>query len=145
MIPDESVKKAFDFAADATKQLLTLSTGILTLTIAFSKVIADPVPFRARLFLVGAWACFLISIVFGVMTLLALTGTLDQQPQWAAPISIRGDNVRVPALLQIGWFILALLLTLIFGIALLFSSRPTTATPVASKEQPPESDRTGVT
>jgi hypothetical protein len=34
---DERVKKAFDFAADLAKQLITLATGLIALTITFSK------------------------------------------------------------------------------------------------------------
>ena len=33
---DEREKKSFDFAGDVTKQLITLSIGILTLCIAFT-------------------------------------------------------------------------------------------------------------
>jgi len=33
----ENQKKAFDFASDTTKQLITLSTAIVTLTVTFSK------------------------------------------------------------------------------------------------------------
>jgi hypothetical protein len=39
---DEQNKKAFDFAADLTKQLVTLSTSIVTLTLLFSKDLMDP-------------------------------------------------------------------------------------------------------
>jgi hypothetical protein len=37
MNPEERLKKAFDFSADLTKQLITLATAIITLTITFSK------------------------------------------------------------------------------------------------------------
>ena len=37
---DEREKKSFDFAGDVTKQLITLSIGILTLCIAFTDKIS---------------------------------------------------------------------------------------------------------
>lgn len=39
---DERTKKAFDFYADSTKQLITLSTAIIALMITFAKDILKP-------------------------------------------------------------------------------------------------------
>jgi ketosteroid isomerase-like protein len=76
----EPAKKAFDFASEATKQLLTLSTGIIAVTITFSKDILISVPFSAKVFLMTAWGAYVLSLVFGLFTLLALTGELQEKP-----------------------------------------------------------------
>jgi hypothetical protein len=74
---DESLKKAFDFAADVTKQLITLSTGIVGATITFFNFLSTDVPDSTRRRLFYAWCAYFMAIVFGIWTLLALTGSLS--------------------------------------------------------------------
>ena len=89
---DEERKKAFDFCADATKQLITLSTGIVAFTVTFGKDFIGSVPNGARVFAYIAWGAHLLSIILGLLVLLALTAQL--QPKKSPPIgyvpSIRG-------------------------------------------------------
>src|SRR5947209_20194535 len=92
---EERIKKAFDFASDSTKQLITLSTGIVTLTITFGKDVFQNVPFYAKVLLVIAWVIYLLSIIFGILTLLSLTGTLEPVPD---PSAAAGGGGRVPPL-----------------------------------------------
>jgi len=70
---DEPTKKAFDFAADVTKQLITVASAIVTVTVTFSK--DTPVPARDWAF--GAWSCFLVSILLGFGALMCMTGELQ--------------------------------------------------------------------
>jgi hypothetical protein len=72
----ENQKKAFDFAADTTKQLITISTAIITLTVSFSKDILGGAADSTKIFLIWTWAIFIASIIFGLATLMALTGRL---------------------------------------------------------------------
>jgi hypothetical protein len=113
---DESTKKAFDFAAETTKQLLTLSTAIIALTITFSKDMVQKVPAGALTSLVWAWLAYILSIVFGIWTLMALTGTLQPKQRVSGTPSIWGRNVTIPASLQILSFLAGLILTVGFGI-----------------------------
>jgi len=113
---DEATKKAFDFASETTKQLLTLSTGIIALTITFSKDFVHQLPAMAVSFLVWAWLAYLLSIVFGIWTLMALTGTLQPSSGEAARLTIWGKNVTRPASFQILSFLAGLALTICFGI-----------------------------
>ena len=69
--------KAFDFYSDATKQLITLSTGIIALMIAFSKDVLGSMPGKARYVLLAALIMYLLSILCGLYTLLSLTGELQ--------------------------------------------------------------------
>jgi Domain of unknown function (DUF4440) len=80
MTMPERVQKAFDFASDSTKQLITLSTGIVALTITFGKDVFQTTPFYAKVLLVIAWVIYLLSISFGILTLLSLTGVLEPDP-----------------------------------------------------------------
>lgn len=75
---NEQNKKAFEFAQDSVKQLMTLSTGIIGLTVTFSKDIFSTPNNCQQSLLVNSWILFLISIFLGLWTLLALTGTLGK-------------------------------------------------------------------
>jgi hypothetical protein len=139
----EQVKKAFDFAADSTKQLITLSTAILTLTITFGKDVLQKVPAGTTQKLTYSWVIYLVSIFFGIATLLALTGTLDPikkkargkgtdqekvgteeevkaagaSEQGSQPFTIQGLNVRFFSILQILSFLIATVLVVMTGIS----------------------------
>jgi hypothetical protein len=106
-------EKAFEFASDVTKQLIALATGVVTVTLAFGKDVLTLTGSSGRAWLVVVWVFFLISIVFGVWTLLALTGTLASK-RASEPPSIWRWNVRLPSLLQILTFALAALAALVF-------------------------------
>lgn len=70
-------QKAFDFYADATKQLITLSTAIIAVVITFAKDILGNLPWLAKLSLMAALTCYLVSVWYGLGTLLGLTGALQ--------------------------------------------------------------------
>jgi hypothetical protein len=73
---DETTRKAFDDARDTAKQLLTLTTAILTLTIAFANdlVGVETMSGRDRVRLQFAWMALFASIVAGLLNLFALLG-----------------------------------------------------------------------
>lgn len=104
----ESQKKAFDFAADLTKQLITLSTSIVTVSLLFGKDFP-----RQNLLAVWAWTFYLVSTIFGLWTLMALTGTLAPLNPPSTSFDL-GFNVRLPSALQIVAFAIAVVLTIIF-------------------------------
>jgi len=124
-------KKAFDFAADLTKQLITLSTGIVTITLLLSKDLTAP-----RWLAVAAWTFYLLSTVFGLWALMALTGTLAPlKKNPARPANAEhqefeiGRNVRIPSTLQVLIFGIATLLTL--GYVFVAFANPPKASPPA--------------
>jgi hypothetical protein len=127
---EEHQKKAFDFAADLTKQLITLSTAIITLTVTFSKDIIGSVDYSIRYLILLSWIGFMISILFGVLTLMALTGNLDPisrqtkkkvdgtqpEPVKKDPIlTITSSNVTSTSKWQVIAFMFALMLTCCYG------------------------------
>ena len=132
----ENEKKAFDFAADVTKQLITLSTAIITITITFSKDIINFADNSAKNYLLWAWILFIATVFFGIWTLMALTGTLqplkkgtsNNQPEPdtnsnsptenindIVNCSINTNNIRIPSMIQILCFIVALSFTIVYG------------------------------
>lgn len=109
-------EKSFDFAADVSKQLITLSTAIITVTITFSKDILGGVTDTNKYWLLAAWGMFVVTIFFGVWTLMALTGSLEPiEGNDTDNPSINSKNIRIPACLQVFFFIVALILTIVYG------------------------------
>lgn len=104
---DPQVQLAFQFASDLSKQLLTLSTGILALTLTFTKdVLRDRSPSSL---LRWTWTGYVLTIVFGIWHLMALTGQLaptSTSGSPAAPVGIDA-GARLPAALQILAFVTA--------------------------------------
>lgn len=106
-----NVSKAFDFAQDATKQVITLATAIVTFTVTFLKDLAASAPQDARNWLTYAWIAYFASICFGLLALLKMTGDLERS---ASP-SIYGWFTRGLSFIQIVLFAVGLGLTLLFG------------------------------
>jgi hypothetical protein len=109
------IEKSFDFAADLSKQLITLSSGIIALTVTFAKDIFKDAPPCAQNWLVAAWIVYFISILGGIWHLMALTGTLDPMDS-KTKISIQGWNCRIPSIIQILLFLVGLILTITYAI-----------------------------
>jgi hypothetical protein len=116
---DEQTKTAFASASDTSKQLITLATGLLALEITFVKDIIQNLDSTARYLLCASWLLLLLSIIAGVWTLLALTGTLTQKHA-PTPQSIYANNVRLPAFLQVLLFLGGLIFTVWLGIHTIF-------------------------
>jgi hypothetical protein len=112
---DERTKTAFGNASDTSKQLITLATGVLALEITFAKDIIGALDSFARHLIGLSWVLLLLSVIAGVWTLLALTGSLAKESA-LTPDSIFGRNVRIPAMLQVLLFLGGLILTVWFGI-----------------------------
>jgi hypothetical protein len=89
---DDARKIAFGFAADLTKQLITLSTGILALTLTFASNVLGAVPGTARGLLIVSWFIYILSITCGVLTLMMLTGILEPAKAKPATTPVTADE-----------------------------------------------------
>lgn len=111
----------FQSATDLVKQLITLATGSLALSITFTKdIIKTNVPVVTWPLKI-AWVSWLASVCFGIWTMMALTGmifriTASSGP--AMPVTYAA-NVSIPALLQIVTFILGIALLIVHGAKML--------------------------
>lgn len=142
---DEKLKMAFEFAQNSTKQLISLASAIIALTITFKKDFLGEHAAYSRSLALWSWGCFLASVVFGVWTLLALTGTLDPISPMVKT-SIREKNVTIPSALQIIAFCTGLLLTVLFGITTEGHDRATRCArsfSSSTKRCPPSTERRG--
>ena len=80
MTKDERIKKSYDFAADLSKQMITLSTAIITLCVAFTdKVFTSEAAQANSIWLMWSLGVFVASISVGVFHLMGLTGQLGKE------------------------------------------------------------------
>jgi hypothetical protein len=115
--------KAFDFASDTIKQMIALATAVVTVTISFAKDVLGGLSNGTPTLLFGAgsqdvlgasWGFYLISVLFGIVTIMALTGQLRQpQPDPYRP------TVTIPAILQSIAFFVGTVLIVVVGLAAL--------------------------
>jgi hypothetical protein len=108
---DPETLKAYDSTADLVKQILTLSTGIIALTVTFLKDVVGSSAARAGWAIRLSWISFLFAIVFGLWTLAAIAGSISRQPT----ASVYGSNITIPLSFQFGAFGLGIVSVLIFG------------------------------
>jgi hypothetical protein len=120
-------------AADTTKQVITLSTGVIALTVTFLEKIIQPnggagrsVPYT----MICAWIFFGLAIIAAVATLGAITGTLNAidrkqngqslaASQKAAISKLAaGSNIQTPARVMSVFFIIGMALTIATGFLL---------------------------
>lgn len=79
MTKDDRIKKSYDFAADLSKQMITLSTAIITLCVAFTdKVFTSEAAQSNSSWLMWSLGIFVFSIAVGVFNLMGLTGQLGK-------------------------------------------------------------------
>jgi hypothetical protein len=112
---NDQTKAAFASAADCAKQLITLATAILTLEVAFAKNILETPSLFAKIWMVGSWMFFLVSVLAGMWTMLALTGSLGASTP-PTPQTINSKHITAPAMAQIFLFLCGLFFTFLFGL-----------------------------
>lgn len=74
---NERRAKAFEFAADATKQVITASIGVVAFTAAFAEDIAGAPSTSQTWLLIAAWVIYFVSVVSGFMALYFWTDELE--------------------------------------------------------------------
>jgi hypothetical protein len=114
-------------AMETAKQIITLSTGVIAVTLTFlDKFTKTAAEGRALPFtIVAAWIIFGLAILFSVWTLMALTGTMNAIDRRANGLTLTkeqqsavdayGDNVQVPAVAMVVCFLAALGMTIATG------------------------------
>lgn len=112
---DESQKKAFDFSQDSAKQLITLSTGVLALTITFFKDFATGADAVSKTLMAISWLFYLVAVVAGATHLYALTAELDPKDKSTVPTIYSGTAKATAGVQQVA-FVVGLLITAIAGV-----------------------------
>jgi hypothetical protein len=100
-------------AYETTKQVVTLSSGIIAFTVTFAKEFPGGVPWSLRI----SWVLYCLSVMLGVWTLLAITGTFDELDRGVESNPARA-NIRLPAMLMVLTFIGGVVATMWTGLEL---------------------------
>ena len=118
-------EKAIEFAQEQTKQFISLASAIPALMITFSKDFVSPLAPTVKNFAFYSWGFFLMSVFFGLLTLMALTGALanraaaqiqaSAEKSTFSKIPLIPSNARVYAAIQVITFFIGLVLVVIFG------------------------------
>lgn len=95
-----------ELAAETTKQIMTLSTAIITVGFAFVKDI-QPHYTGKRIYLISSVLLHLFSCGFGIWTMMAITGIANDLTNH--PEGIFKLSVTLPSFLQIITFFLGLI------------------------------------
>jgi hypothetical protein len=103
------VSPEMPFASDAIKQVLTLATGVLTLSLTFHSSFAGRRPTSQETFLFWGWGLLSVAVVLGVFCLLTVTGAV-----WGAKDS-REWQVRIPWIGQLLTFMAGVILMVMFA------------------------------
>lgn len=103
-------KQAFDFAADATKQLITVATGVIAATVIFSKDLDT----TSRYLALASWVVLTFSVVCGIGALLFMTGNLHNSVSKNVSPTL-SDDVHLCSKLQLGSFLAGIVMVMIFG------------------------------
>lgn len=104
IILTEETKVSFAFAADVSKQLITIASGTLALSITFLKEFVSGNR-RISKSLYFGWLSLLFSLFFGFWALMAMTGTLAKTKEFKR-LSVYDTNISLPAGLQAGFVLL---------------------------------------
>ena len=105
----ETTKQAFSVAIDAVKQLITLSTGVLALTVTFNDKVLGDKPHGPYWLLIVALICHLCSICCGIFALYGVANTMENADEDAlGEPTILTPEIKNPARLQILSFVFGL-------------------------------------
>lgn len=97
-------------------QIITVSSGLLAFTVTFAEKFAPkdgPIlaPGKIRI----SWVLFAVTILLGFWTLMAAAGTLDEIDRGGPESNPRRWNIRIPAVLMLGAFLLAVVFLIMAG------------------------------
>jgi hypothetical protein len=113
----DQAKPSFEAVREATKQILTLSTAVLGLSLTFWEKTRLPQTSvdGAAWLVVAGWAVYSVSILFGVLTLQALAGNLERPQNPLRGPSIYTPSIRLVYGLHLYAFVGATVLLVVFG------------------------------
>src|SRR5262245_372578 len=106
-----------DRSYETTKQIITLSTSIIAFTVTFAKEFkAEGAQLTVPWSLTISWLLYCASVIFGVWTLLAITGTYHKLDRGEVPTNY--DNIDFPAGMMIVAFVGGIVATIWSGFSI---------------------------
>lgn len=88
------IERSFDAATDLSRQVLTLSTAAVALSITFLTDVAKSKTPAAMGWLGWSWAALLLAVIFSFLTLMALAGVQAnaEDPEKVAKAKIKAEK-----------------------------------------------------
>ena len=111
MTIDPQLELAIGQIVDLADKISAVSAAVLTLSITFLKEVVRTPDKKDRNLITAAWIGFLLTIVAGIMTRMAITGSLLK----TIPLVKIEENVSRPATVQIGLFMVSTILFILLG------------------------------
>lgn len=108
-------ERGFDLVTEITKQVITLATGIIAISITFSSDFATHSGNTSKDLFVWSWSVFVVSILAGLMTLMASAGQQQKAADAGNDPTINSGNIRLLGMIQLLSFLVAIILTVIAG------------------------------
>lgn len=124
---EEWRKQAFDFAAESAKQLITVATGVVTVTILFSKELDG----FSRSWALASWIAFLLSIASGIAALLNMSGNLHHaaEGKYRNP-DLGSHGINFFSFWQCIFFVVGIILVIVFGFFAVRAHPPSDSKPL---------------
>ena len=110
--PPDWRKPSFDFAADSTKQLITVATGVITATVIFAKDLDS----TSRALALACWIVLTLSIFCGLFVLFNMSGELHNAATTSRSPDLYNPGIRTFSIAQLGVFLVGVILVMIFGV-----------------------------
>lgn len=111
---DDQTKAAFASATETIKNILTLSSAILTVSITFLKDVNKTPTASQVCVLETSWITLLLAVAFCIFTLMALTGSLAN-PSALKREDLYAWNIRIPSFAASMMFFAGIAFTAAFG------------------------------
>jgi hypothetical protein len=122
--PPDWRKSAIDLAADSSKQLITVATGVITATVIFSKDLN--MNFGGRVLAAVSWVVLIISVLCGLFTLLNISGQLEDCANKSLNPTLTERGFRFFSKGQLGFFVGGIAVTILFGLFAKTEKKPET-------------------
>lgn len=113
----DQLQLGYEFARGLGEQLISLSTAIVALSATFTKDIVKRIPPKRAHLLGAAWCLYVVSVLFGIVHIMALTGELA--PTTPRELQGIGPFPRALALGQVMAFFAATFTILLYGMVAL--------------------------
>lgn len=133
-----NILDGYKSANELTQQLITLATGVIALSITFTKDILTKPGQKVTLLVKLSWLSYLLSVCFGIWAMMTLTGMIFRVSLSGVTDAIKENpygSSFLPSLLQILTFILGTVLIILYGINSLKDNIQT-----SSEDTPPLND-----
>lgn len=108
---------AFELATEHAKQLITISTGVLAISISF--LMQERRALRRKGWLIATWIAHAVSTIAGVFAMSALTGQLAPMRPTEEVVTGIASSARFWAALQVVSFLFGTITITVFGFRIL--------------------------